>query len=404
MVYSKVPERLSSLAAAERALRERELTISRDSLAESIRSFELIDAEYWDVKRQVLGVDIDLLDLAREEAKDRHLECGGSLTDPAWGERERRFEQRRDALVGLVVSAHAEPGKLLEDRRRRVELSRPIDKLAEKAFVEVLLRSFQGLGPRDRTCQSEFRMELIRTYNSRHPEDDSVWCPVMHTFALDPDQRVAAHIFPRRLGQRAMNQIFGVGADGDLSGIRNGLIISSAIERKFAKFQLVIVPTKPRSEANPVDDWVLRVVDHQIDPYRVYETGLTFKEIDGRPLVFRSAARPAARYLYLHYVVAMLLTRTDRNPKSAVIATACKEVAWPTPGKYIRQNMLAALIREVGEVEPAETEAFQEHIIPDTDTASSKDLSRLCERLMNAFREEREEGEEGEEEDERDEA
>ena len=98
---------------------------------------------------------------------------------PAWVERERRFEQRRVALDDLVVSAYAEPGKLLEERRRRVELSRPTDKLAEKAFVEVWSRSFLGVETRDRTCQSGFREELIQTYNSRHPGDDSMWCPVI---------------------------------------------------------------------------------------------------------------------------------------------------------------------------------------------------------------------------------
>lgn len=132
-----------------------------------------------------------------------------------------------------------------------------------------------------------------------------------------------------------------------------------------------------------MDDWVLRIINHQIDDHKVHEIGKTFKELDGRPLVFRSNARPAARYLYFHYAVSMLLAKSDQSPKTGVISIASKDIVWATPGKYIRQNVLAALVREFGDGDPTAIEAFEEHGICETDALSSEDISRLSQKVVS---------------------
>ena len=390
MQHEQVPERSSSLAvlaAPSRNLTRKNLTKSIDSLNESLKSLEVFDAEYWDTRRQLLGFELELKELQIEEKKELHLKKGGSLTDPAWIDESEWYKAEIKSIREAIIVARKEPELILQDARKRAECSRPIDTLAEEAFEEVLPRSFQGNGPRERTVQSNFRKDLVAAYHSKHPDDGSLWCPVLHTFDDNPDNRVAAHIFPRRLGQRVMNQIFGLEANEDLYGVRNGLIISPTIEAKFDKFQVVIVPAKPRTAANPVDDWVLRIVDHQIDDYKVHDIGKTFKELDGRPLVFLSNARPATRYLYFHYVVSMLLANSNRSRKTGVISTASKNIVWATPGKYICQNLLAALMREFGDVDPTATEAFREHAISETDASSSKVVSHLSGEIADVCRE-----------------
>ena len=171
--------------------------------------------------------------------------------------------------------------------------------------MEIVLRCFQETdGPRSNIQQSNFKRDLIQAYNLRDPEDDEgLWCPIMQRFDINPLNRKASHLFPRALGQKATNQIFGPGAHEDLSGVRNGLVMSPLIEGNYDTHKLVIVPKRARTDSNAVDELVLRIVDHQIDNNPVHELSMTYKELDGRQLKFLSDARPAARYLYFQYVV-----------------------------------------------------------------------------------------------------
>lgn len=396
MRHVDVPERTSSLAgsaAPSTNLTRESLAISIKSLSSSMRSLKIFDAAYWDTRRELLMSEIQLGEIRMEEKEELHLKKGGSLTDSAWIHRRESFEAERQSMNEEVRAALKVPAILLQDARNRAGYSRPSNLLAEKAFIEPPVRCFQGNRARDGTVQSNFGKNLVAAYNSKHPDNNSIWCPVLHTFEDNQDNRVAAHIFPRRLGRRLMNQIFGIEADEDLYGVRNGMIIAPTIEAKFDRFQVVIVPAKPRTEANPVDDWVLRIVDHQIDDYKVHEIGKTFKELDGRPLVFRSNARPAARYLYFHYVVSMLLAKSNRSRKTGVMGIASKDIVWATPGKYIRQNMLAALIRGFGDVDPTAREAYEEYAICETDASSSEDVSRLSREVVSVCLDVREEQE-----------
>ncbi|KAI4131439.1 MAG: hypothetical protein LQ347_002978 [Umbilicaria vellea] len=394
MQQVEVPERASWFAlstTSSRHLVKNNLTLSINSLYSILRSLEVFDAAYWDTRRQSLGFELELQEIRMLEEKELHLKEGGSLTDPAWILKSERYEAEIRSIEDAIRVARKEPELILQDARNRAKHPRPRNLLAEKAFVESQLECFQGTGAQDGTAQSKFRHDLVEVYNSEHPDQQSIWCPVLHTFDDNTDNRVAAHIFPRRLGLRLMNLIFGPEAEEDLFGVRNGMIISAPIKAKFDKFQVVIVPAQPRTEAHAVDDWVLRTVNHQIDDYKVHEIGKTFKEIDGRPLVFRSNARPAARYLYFHYVVSMLLAKSDRNRKTGVISIASEDIVWATPGKYLRQNMLAALIREFGDVDPTATEAFQEHAIGETDGSSSEDVKRLSRKVVSVCQERTEE-------------
>ena len=99
--------------------------------------------------------------------------------------------------------------------------------------------------------------------------------------------------------------------------VTNGLLISSAIEDNFDKGVLVIVPDLPdRPPRNRLAAWLksptreykLRIIDTswELIDNPVHARGLTWRQLDGRRLLFRSEHRPAARYLYFHYCIQVL--------------------------------------------------------------------------------------------------
>lgn len=225
----------------------------------------------------MLKDELELLELQVEEREATYLQRGGSLIDPAWTRRMEIHDAREKTLEDDLNAALQEPQKLLNQARHQVNFPRPLLRLHDKSYTDLLLHFHEKEGSRSSSVQSNWRRDLIKVYNSINPDDSTLlWCPIMHGYRRDTSKRPAAHIFSRKYGQKVMNQIFGLESDGDLFRVRNGLIISKEVELKFDAFQLVILPAKPRNEANPVDDWVLRVVDHVIDKDEVDEIGKTW--------------------------------------------------------------------------------------------------------------------------------
>ena len=95
-----------------------------------------------------------------EENKEKHLKKGGSLTDPAWMRRRRMYKADEQSMWKMINAAPEEPLKVLKEARHQADSPRPVNILAEKAFVQVLLQSFQERGARDRTSQSYFEKDL----------------------------------------------------------------------------------------------------------------------------------------------------------------------------------------------------------------------------------------------------
>lgn len=126
---------------------------------------------------------------------------------------------------------------------------------------------------------------------------------------------------------------------------RNGLILARQIEDKIGKHQAVLIPATPVPSGSPIMNWEFKVIDEAC----VGE--LTFRDLDGRELVFRSDARPRARYLYFHYVLSLL--RARRHNRKGWAKTMMKEVAWATPGRYMLRSMVQALVKVVGHELPA---------------------------------------------------
>ena len=121
---------------------------------------------------------------------------------------------------------------------------------------------------------------------------------------------------------------------------------------------------------------MLNVADDSIKDIRVIEINGTFADLHGKELVFTTSARPAARYLYFQYLIAMLRARKhgtkmfkpkppqdDKNDGYNGSTDTCPFPSG-TPGPYMRERMVRVLVAEAGHKVFAERD-FQERAIPE---------------------------------------
>ncbi|KAL3457609.1 hypothetical protein BJX64DRAFT_295846 [Aspergillus heterothallicus] len=219
-----------------------------------------------------------------------------------------------------------------------------------------------GQGKRDPKMQSAFRDELIRVGNAQHPVHDCLWCPVLGDW-VQAEFVGAAHLFPYMHGQTNMDAIFGKTRPAELFSARNGLLMCNTIESNFDSGKLVIVPDLPERPA-PMEllAWIKRekreyrvkIIDkswRKLDNLVYYPSTITWGELDGRKLVFRSNFRPAAKYLYFHYCCQILRRAWGQNTNGGAYAILKDEVGrpfWGTPGRWLPRNMLLGLVEELG--------------------------------------------------------
>ncbi|KAJ5131129.1 uncharacterized protein N7515_007168 [Penicillium bovifimosum] len=149
----------------------------------------------------------------------------------------------------------------------------------------------------------------------------------------------------------------------------NGLLISKKFVRHFDAGKFVIEPDIPDIvRENTLVSTVKRWLHHKPQEYRVRivdpdwevsEEGisrrisLTFGQLDGSKLVFRSSFRPAARYLYFHYYVQVLRmcwqhSSQGKSSQVSAVQTWKGSLFWGRVGRYLPRNMILVLIKGMG--------------------------------------------------------
>ncbi|KAB8272818.1 hypothetical protein BDV30DRAFT_239130 [Aspergillus minisclerotigenes] len=346
------------------------------------------------------GDDVELL-RAQERAMNedlrvakKRLKAGGSFNAAFWAQSAeveevtlKRAQVERKISFGMFKGTEAEWEKTEEAKRLFEEIrSREVTKkLARKrqedleemskgrtlraSFMKLFTTSKMGLGiadtgagKRDRSAQTKFRQDMIEKYGAQHPEEDFLWCPILGQWVSD-DHITAAHLFAWMHGQDTMDAIFGKTAEPELFSARNGLLITTVIEKYFDDGKLVIVPDLPeRPQAAELLGWVkgetreykIRIIDNtwnKLDKRVIPSSPLRYKDLDGRRLQFRTSFRPAARYLYFHYCLQVLRRAWRFNQDKAADGYLRDEIGkpfWGTPGRYLPMNMLLALVEELG--------------------------------------------------------
>ena len=189
-----------------------------------------------------------------------------------------------------------------------------LDSYAGTFALSPLGWSFQKLtlGARSNSIHNNFRRNTLQACNAVHAQNSGqVWCPVSRQW-IGLEASIAAHIFPYRHGQHLMDEIFDT--RGEMFGEKNGLILSSGMNRLFDRGFIAFVPSledehhgdAPRTWTQNAKAYVIKVFNKNAEPMkRVLINGewqgKTYAELDGCELLFRSGHRPRARYLFYHY-------------------------------------------------------------------------------------------------------
>ncbi|KAH8897722.1 hypothetical protein GQ53DRAFT_778019 [Thozetella sp. PMI_491] len=172
------------------------------------------------------------------------------------------------------------------------------------------------------------------------PENELVWCHISGMWHLG-DTVKAAHIVPFFLDMESIGEIlFGSRAES-LQRAGNALLLSNRIKGWFDGYHLVVVPVD--AQETPIKRWRTDVIsaDIQNTPYMIYHPA---KELDGKELVFLNEKRPVSRFLYFHFIMALVRIKDLRRQGwQDIWARYYEQRPFPTPGNYMRQSMLLAL-------------------------------------------------------------
>ncbi|OGM44733.1 hypothetical protein ABOM_007399 [Aspergillus bombycis] len=343
-------EDIEKLHLVERVLNE-DLRVAKKRL----KAGGSFNATFWMQSAQVEDI---ILKRAQEERKTSFEMFKG--TEEQWEnteEAKRLFEEIRSREVARRLA-----------RKRQEDLEETSKgRTLRASFMKLFTTSKMGLGiagtgagKRDAAVQKQFREDMIEKYGAQNPEQDFIWCPILGQHV---SHATAAHLFAWMHGQDTMDAIFGKTSEPELFSPRNGLLIVSALEKYFDDGKLVIVPDLPeRPHAAEVLRWLkgeareykIKIIDmtwEKLDRQVVVESPLTYRDLDGRRLKFRTPFRPAARYLYFHYCFQVLRRAWQLNGDKTADVYLRGESGrpfWGTLGRYLPKNMLLALVEELG--------------------------------------------------------
>lgn len=209
--------------------------------------------------------------------------------------------------------------------------------------------------------KKKFQISLVNKYRSRHPKNNSLWCPVLGNWVKDGELE-AVNLFDSMHGQDTMNSIFREPFwRSGLYAASNGLIMHYRIAEAFDSGKFVIIPdNKNKSAIQEASRWVwpmpqeykIQIIDptwNQLDEEILIDTGITWRRLDGKRLMFRSKYRPKAEYLYFHYCLQLVRRAWQYKGLSTnVLEEDLDKNLWDLPRSLLPRGMLLALVEELG--------------------------------------------------------
>ncbi|TEY54131.1 hypothetical protein BOTCAL_0242g00010 [Botryotinia calthae] len=297
----------------------------------------------WPAQAQVLREALKEMD-EQQEKMELKPPPGLSMSQghthrEAWYKRKNEYlEAIQDSLLGRKRKAKF----IKADNKKRL-------KKAHIAHTDLMLQVYVQEKQRSSTQQTEFRKSLIDFYGVKRQglHEEEMWCVINGSWGK-PSNFVAAHIMPAKLQDAQLKHIFGDDASDELFSVKNGLMLEKQIESCFDNFQLAIVPCLTDQNC-----WELRVLDKHLLKMDHYLSSTKFEKLHGKKLEFLNDNRPRKRYLYYHWLVCISIA-SRKKMNMARIKDEKERFAkcWGTPGRYLREEMIAALIGYVGHKVP----------------------------------------------------
>ncbi|KAJ5874689.1 uncharacterized protein N7529_003119 [Penicillium soppii] len=341
--------------------RKIDLTKDLDNARKPWRARGSFDLQFWTQAVKIEEISLERSELSR---KISHHQFEG---DPGnWS----KTDEAKAILES--IKAQEQSKKICQERVDQLQNAREgrslrasYMKLFTTSSMGLAMQKNVGAGPRDSRVQQQFRDKLVEAYGARHSSEPWLWCSILGRY-IESEDVTASHLFPWRNGQDTMDAIFGQKRPAELFLPQNGLLIYKGLEKYFDAGKFAIVPTLAEGTLlSEVKRWVkcdqreyqIKIIDpdwEKRDTRVASWSDITFGNLDGRKLVFKTKFRPAARYLYFHYCMEVLRmcwqhsSQGKSSNASHLLQSEHGKPFWGTPGRYLPRNMLLGLVEELG--------------------------------------------------------
>ncbi|KAK4075372.1 uncharacterized protein Triagg1_4493 [Trichoderma aggressivum f. europaeum] len=283
----------------------------------------------------------------------------------AWRERNTRvisqleLEERYRALNRRYSSAG---GDLWRSSNKKLRLENPTaimsmqldsNQSAASKIPELLLplyRTSDGLD--DRRKPSNWISDVIEYYSANPEYHGKVvteyvsigWCHATGTWYRF-DQRVGC-IIPFLIAANKLEElIFGSSSESVQHPV-NALLLGGGVRALLESYKLVIVPAD--NSETPIKRWRTDLLFPSMKDYCCgYDENsnkIYFKDIDGKELSFLGERRPSPRFLYFHFIMALIRLK-DRGSDGwqQIWARYYEQRPFPPANNYMRNAMIKAL-------------------------------------------------------------
>ncbi|CAH0027502.1 unnamed protein product [Clonostachys rhizophaga] len=222
-----------------------------------------------------------------------------------------------------------------------------VSDLFSGAIAESILALYQKNDPLSgQACErsDDLRERAIRYYGARlyinGKSEKRIWCHI--TGEWQPESHVeVTHIVPIFVISfgNICELLFGSKSD-EVDKQQNTLTLLFDVKKWFDRHELVVVPWD--ATENPITRWRTDVFPSiHNEPL---DTKATFRDLDGKELIFRDQNRPSSRFLYFHFIMSLIRIK-DLNKEGwrDIWARYYEQPPFPAPAPYMRKSMILAL-------------------------------------------------------------
>ena len=344
-----IPTRSSSKRVVDVPLEERRLSVKHSqnelkrklstiSLEEDPGTYTRLKIEEYEVELEGEYLNKEWLDLQNTQK---------TLQDRPF---KRGHQEANKRIISLGESLWQEKQKL-RDIHERSGQEPQLGPDSHGAFVQTLLALYKDPHApkgRDKSAQSNMVKQAKIDYKPETgaPSIGKLWCPIAKEY-FDGDSFRAAHIVPRAIHSSVVDYIFGNGSASRINTRDNCLYIHDSCERSFDKGNFVLLPVDPTEQ--PIKRWRIKITNTSALNTDMGRT--TLGQLDGTEVEFKTDARPAARFLFYHFVVTLLRNKRDRQDGwESYMLNLSTGKPFATMGPYLRKSMLLTLARAAGDL------------------------------------------------------
>ncbi|KAI1495461.1 hypothetical protein F5X99DRAFT_403459 [Biscogniauxia marginata] len=248
---------------------------------------------------------------------------------------------KRYLSTGDDLWRHQKKKLQLETDPQTIQLWRPGDCGVSECLL-ALYAKCDGLSKKKRP--SNWRKNALDYYEGRSENHNAghemVWCHVSGAWWYRNTVK-AAHIVPFFADNESLGELLFGRRSESIDEAGNALLLSSVTESWFDNYHAVIVPVD--ATESPITRWQTDILNPHIRE-SILCPGLKGQDLDGKELVFLNDKRPASRFLYFHFIMALVRIKDlKRSDWQDVWARYYTQRPFPTPGPYLRKNMLLGL-------------------------------------------------------------